>query len=384
MPAEQEIVHWYNQIPSVENGFIAEDDPSITDYSDMVNRSFHDDYTADRITKLRDLLDRLCNDIGSITYNITYDVVNIVARGLPNDTTFSFSLQQWLTDEREVKRYLREWFPSFNIPYTMGGIANHIAPNPVIGNRTTDAFLHVNIMGLLNSIRVYYPNNDYSYVEGVYRIGSCSFTASEYRVNKVVLHNTLRLMFPSASNVFELIDRVDSASTSTPTVESIRRYMDTAILTPITNNYEDTRIIPIEPHPRNPFNDRIVETLTQVATGLDTQLHYAITDTHVTIEDRSFNPVHTLSLRLDVFEARALPILEISRRIQRERESRRNTASPYQFEFPRRDNGYSEGRRRLPLNPTPNMAIRPLDDSTNPSTCNGKEEAPYTNYLDVI
>lgn len=331
MPAEQEIVHWYNQIPSVENGFIAEDDPSITDYSDMVNRSFHDDYTADRITKLRDLLDRLCNDIGSITYNITYDVVNIVARGLPNDTTFSFSLQQWLTDEREVKRYLREWFPSFNIPYTMGGIANHIA-------------------------------------------------------------------------------------TITPTVESIRRYMDTAELTAIsaptptqamlmaerdryarsigfTGIYSrrtglwDTShsyTIPIEPHSRNPFNDRIVETLTQVATGLDTQLHYAITDTHVTIEDRSFNPVHTLSLRLDVFEARALPILEISRRIQRERESRRNTASPYQFEFPRRDNGYSEGRRRLPLNPTPNMAIRPLDDSTNPSTCNGKEEAPYTNYLDVI
>ena len=114
MPAEQEIVHWYNQIPDLANGDIPDDYPS-SPY----------DYPANSITELHDLLNRLCDEIGNITYDISNGTVNIVAYGLPNGATFSFSLQQWLTNEREVKRYLRGWFPSFNIPYVMEGLANN-------------------------------------------------------------------------------------------------------------------------------------------------------------------------------------------------------------------------------------------------------------------
>lgn len=123
MPAEQEIVHWYNQIPDIANGDIPDDYPITPD-----------DYPADRITELHDLFNRLCDEIGNITYDINNGTVNIIARGLPNGATFSFRLYQWLTNEREVKRYLREWFPSFNIPYTMGGLAHYIAnPSPCTG-----------------------------------------------------------------------------------------------------------------------------------------------------------------------------------------------------------------------------------------------------------
>ena len=115
MPAEQEIVHWYNRVPDLANGEIPDDYPS-SPY----------DYPANRITELRDLLNRLCDEIGNIIYDISNGTVHIVARGLPNGATFTFSLYQWLTNEREVKRYLREWFPSFNIPYTMGGLADNI------------------------------------------------------------------------------------------------------------------------------------------------------------------------------------------------------------------------------------------------------------------
>ena len=116
MPAEQEIVHWYNQIPDLANGDIPDDYPYTPN-----------DYPFDKFGELHSLLNRLCDEIGSVTYDISGGIVNIVARGLPNGATFSFNLQQWFTNEREVKRYLREWFPSFNIPYTMGGIANYIS-----------------------------------------------------------------------------------------------------------------------------------------------------------------------------------------------------------------------------------------------------------------
>ena len=114
MPAQQEIVHWYNRVPDLANGDIPDDYPVTPD-----------DYPANRITELHDLLNRLCDEIGNITYDISNGTVHIVAHGLPNGATFSFSLQQWLTNEREVKRYLREWFPSFNIPYVMEGLANN-------------------------------------------------------------------------------------------------------------------------------------------------------------------------------------------------------------------------------------------------------------------
>ena len=114
MPAEQEIVHWYNRVPDLANGEIPDDYPVTPD-----------DYPANRIAELHDLLNRLCDEIGNITYDISSGTVNIVARGLPNGATFTFSLYQWLTNEREVKRYLRGWFPSFNIPYVMEGLANN-------------------------------------------------------------------------------------------------------------------------------------------------------------------------------------------------------------------------------------------------------------------
>lgn len=115
MPAEQETVHWYNRVPDLANREIPDDYPVTPD-----------DYPANSITELHDLLNRLCDEIGNITYDISNGTVHIVARGLPNGTTFTFSLYQWLTNEREVKRYLRKWFPSFNIPYTMEGLANNI------------------------------------------------------------------------------------------------------------------------------------------------------------------------------------------------------------------------------------------------------------------
>lgn len=115
MPAEQEIVHWYNRVPDLANGDIPDDYPVTPD-----------DYPASSITELHDLLNRLCDEIGNITYDISNGTVNIVAHGLPNGTTFTFSLYQWLTNEREVKRYLRTWFPSFSIPYVMEGLAHNI------------------------------------------------------------------------------------------------------------------------------------------------------------------------------------------------------------------------------------------------------------------
>ena len=115
MPAEQEIVHWYNRVPDLANGEIPDDYPVTPD-----------DYPANRIAELHDLLNRLCDEIGNIIYDMSNGTVNIVARGLPNGATFTFSLYQWLTNEREVKRYLLEWFPSFSIPYVMGGLAHNI------------------------------------------------------------------------------------------------------------------------------------------------------------------------------------------------------------------------------------------------------------------
>ena len=113
MPAEQEIVHWYNQIPDIANGDIPDDYPS-SPY----------DYPADRITELHDLLNQLCNDIGTLSYEISNGIITIRKNDIEN-TVYKFALRIWLTNEREVKRYLREWFPSFNIPYVMEGLANN-------------------------------------------------------------------------------------------------------------------------------------------------------------------------------------------------------------------------------------------------------------------
>ena len=206
MPAEQEITHWYNRVPDLVNGDIPDDYPATPN-----------DYPATYITELAELINRLCESEGNITWEMRDGFVNIVSNN-PSRGTFSFSLQQWLTSRDTVKSYLREWFPSFNIPYTMGGLANYIQnPEPV-----------------------------------------------QTRIR-------------------------DEARRRFNNIEHQRCYVY-------------TRIIPIEPHPQNDFNDRIRETLINVAIGLDVHLHYAITDTHVRIEDRGFDPVYTISLRLDIFE----------------------------------------------------------------------------------
>ena len=116
MPAEQEIFHWYNHIPDIVNGEIPDDYPATPN-----------DYPATYIGELIDLLNRLCNSEGSMTWEFRDGFVNIIRSGI-DSATFSFHLSQWREDEREVKRYLREWFPSFSIPYAMVGITNHIAP----------------------------------------------------------------------------------------------------------------------------------------------------------------------------------------------------------------------------------------------------------------
>ena len=260
MPVQEEIVHWYNHVPDIANGDIPDDYPATPN-----------DYPATYITELAELINRLCDSEGNITWEIRDGFVDIVSSN-PSRSTFSFSLQQWLTSRDTVKSYLREWFPSFNIPYTMGGIVNHIQNPEFVQTRILD----------------------------------------------------------EARRRFNNIER--------------------------PRHYEDTRIIPIEPHPQNDFNNRIREALINVAIGLDIRLHYAITDTHVRIEDRGFDPVYTLSFRIDFFEMQALPIVEISRRIRGERAARN----------------------------IPNSVTRAIESKDTPSTCTGKEEVPYTKYKSVI
>ena len=283
MPVQQEIVHWYNHVPDIANGDIPDDYPATPNY-----------YPATCIIELVDLINRLCESEGNLTWEIRDGFVNIVSNN-PSRGTYSFRLSQWRDNEREVKRYLRDWFPSFNIPYTMGGLASYIQNPEPIQTRILD----------------------------------------------------------------EARRRFDN-------VEHQRCY-------------EYTRIIPIEPHPQNDFNNRIRETLINVAIGLDVHLHYAITDTHVRIEDRGFDPVYTLSFRIDFFEMQALPIVEVSRRIRIGREVRRNAASPYVFESSRRYNDMVFNRMD-----TPNSVTRAIESKDTPSTCTGKEEASDVNYLDVI
>ena len=112
MPAQQEIVHWYNAVPDVCNGDIPDDYPDTPD-----------NYPVAKIIELRNLLNRLCNEIGTLSYEIANDIVEIREQG----TVYSFNIREWLTNRQVVIAYLRDWFPSFNIPYTMGGIANYIS-----------------------------------------------------------------------------------------------------------------------------------------------------------------------------------------------------------------------------------------------------------------
>ena len=113
MPAEQEIVHWYNRVPDLANVDIPDDYPATPN-----------DYPANYMIELTDLLNRLCESEGNIIWEIRDGFVNIVSNN-PSRGTYSFHLSQWRDNEREVKRYLRVWFPSFNIPYVMEGLANN-------------------------------------------------------------------------------------------------------------------------------------------------------------------------------------------------------------------------------------------------------------------
>ena len=113
MPVQEEIVRWHHRIHDMANGDIPDDYPATPN-----------DYPATYITELADLINRLCESEGNLTWEIREGFVNIVSNN-PSRGTYSFRLSQWRDNEREVKRYLREWFPSFNIPYTMVGLANN-------------------------------------------------------------------------------------------------------------------------------------------------------------------------------------------------------------------------------------------------------------------
>ena len=326
MPVQQEIVHWYNTVPDVYNGDIPDDYPDTPD-----------NYPMTEIIELRNLLNRLCDEIGgTLSYGICSNRVEI----RKHDIVYSFSISEWLTNRQVVMTYLQDWFPSFRIhhgtelwheimdfisdidskvsylytendgnvfrfrrnsdrtiifaftyndyisnkryvydhlrqlfpyagiPYIMYGIADYIAPATVSSCCRTGSPIHIRIIGLLNSIMVHYPDNQYSYINGVYRIGRLNFTADEYIANKTIIHDAIRLDYPLARNAIELVNRID------------------------------------------------------------------------------------------FFEMQALPIAEIYRRIRLDREVR--------------------------MNGTPNMATRPIDSITTPSPCTGKEEASDINYLDVI
>ena len=160
------------------------------------------------------------------------------------------------------------------------------------------------------------------------------------------MYDHLRQLFPYAGIPDIMGGIADSIYSPNPVTESAN------------NRTIYPGLIPMLPSQRTPFNDRIRETLNLVAIGLGIQLYYAITPTHVRIEDRSFEPIYTLSYRIDFFEMNALPVAEISRRIRLDREVR--------------------------MNGIPNMVTRPIDSITTPSPCTGKEEASDINYLDVI
>ena len=100
MPVQQEIVHWYNAVPNVSNEDIPNNSPT-TPAEDMMAG----------VTDLRNLLDRLCDEIGTLSYEMENDVVEIREHG----TVYSFNIREWLTNRRVVMAYLRDWFTSFRI-----------------------------------------------------------------------------------------------------------------------------------------------------------------------------------------------------------------------------------------------------------------------------
>ena len=100
MPVQQEIVHWYNAVPNVSNDDIPNNSPT-TPAEDMMAC----------VTDLRNLLDRLCDEIGTLSYEMENDVVEMREHG----TVYSFNIREWLTNRRVVMAYLLDWFPSFRI-----------------------------------------------------------------------------------------------------------------------------------------------------------------------------------------------------------------------------------------------------------------------------
>ena len=100
MPAQQEIVHWYNTVPDVYNGDIPDDYPDTPD-----------NYLMTEIIELRNLLDRLCDEIGTLSYEMGNNIVKI----REHDTVYLFNIREWLTNRQVVMAYLQDWFPSFRI-----------------------------------------------------------------------------------------------------------------------------------------------------------------------------------------------------------------------------------------------------------------------------
>ena len=87
MPVQQEIVHWYNHIPDIANVDIPDDYPATPNY-----------YPATYITELAELINRLCESEGNLTWEMRDGFVDIVSNN-PSRGTFSFSLNNGLLAE---------------------------------------------------------------------------------------------------------------------------------------------------------------------------------------------------------------------------------------------------------------------------------------------
>ena len=318
MPAQQEIVHWYNTVPDVYNGDIPDDYPDTPD-----------NYPTTEIIELRNLLNRLCNEISTLSYEMANNIVKI----REHDTVYLFNIREWLINRQVVIMYLQDWFPLFRIYH--GTELWHEIMDFISDIDSKVSYLYTENEGNIFRFR---RNSDHNII--------FAFTYNDYVNNKIYVYDHLRQLFPYAGIPYIMGGIADSTNSPNPVIESAN------------NRTIHPGLIPMLPYQRTPFNDRIRETLNLVAIGLGIQLHYAITPTHVRIEDRSFEPIYTLSYRIDFFEMNALPIAEISRRIRLDREVR--------------------------INGIPNMVTRPIDSITTPSPCTGKEEASDINYLDVI
>ena len=248
MPVQQEIVHWYNAVPNVSNEDIPNNSPT-TPAEDMMAC----------VTDLRNLLDRLCDEIGTLSYEMENDVVEIREHG----TVYSFNIREWLTNRRVVMAYLRDWFPSFRIHH--GTELWHEIIDFISDIDSRVSYLYTENEGNVFRFR---RNGDHTII--------FTFTYNDYVNNKRYVYDHLRQLFPYAGIPYIMGGISDFTDSPNPVIESAN------------NRTIRHGLIPMLLYQRTPFNDRIRDTLNLVAIGLGVQLYYAITPTHVRIEDRSF------------------------------------------------------------------------------------------------